>query len=185
MVSPSIFSIISVSIAFVLTGGDFARAEKLQACGGGYETIGRANIKETQKVLVEWPLTWVMDPVISAPRLLDRAKLESIFPSSLGQQSKYAFAAINHLKTLPKEISSEDKKQIWLEMTEFIVKHRDDFFTSQLFLLPESRYIFRGGKGEAIFIDQDGVVYLMRMPEYAKKKTWKPEPAYMKRITPG
>jgi hypothetical protein len=164
---------------FAVTGTEDAHAEKLAECPDGYAGVAQAKAANS----VEMPLTWVMNPVLGPRRLLDEAKLQSLFPSDL-TQSKLALSAIDHLKTLPAEVSSDDKKQIWLEMVDFITNHRDDFFTSQIFVLPDSRYIFRGGKGDAIFIDRVGVVYLMRMPEYEKKKTWTPEPAYMKRLTP-
>ncbi|CAN5606296.1 hypothetical protein BH10BDE1_BH10BDE1_21170 [soil metagenome] len=112
--------------------------------------------------------------------MLSKSELDLIFKDVPRIGQYVGAAALEYLKTHTLARDSESMAQLWWELSTYAYAYTDGLFFSQLFVTTEGQFIFRGGAGETLFIDNDGKMYRTRTLELHRKRVWIANYAEMK-----
>lgn len=173
----------SFSICFLLACMAFfaidVRASSSLACADLFSgpSVQALPVKKVDSVV----LTHVRYPQFQSPQILSQKVLWAIF-ADLSKPGDLGAAALGYVKTL-KGHTADQMAQIWFELTEEI-RRRNPVFTSYMSQGENHRYLFRGGRGESLFIDSDGVAYRTKTEAFYSGESLQIDYSTMRRITP-
>lgn len=134
-----------------------------RTCSDLFETYGPR--------ILEWPVEVVSPPKIEGDRLLNTMVLHKKFKEAFDAMSAGRLA-MDHMRSLPREMSAREKAKTWIELVNHITNYEFILFTSEMYKLPEGRFLFRGATGDALFIDNDGMMYRTRTWPLDRHPVW-------------
>lgn len=154
-----------VALAFFLIPG----VAETQICEGLFEA--RPAVTAVESRIFEWPVEHVMPPRIEGDRLTSSLALHKKFKEAFDAMSAGKLA-LEHMRTLPSSMSARDKAKTWIELVNHIANYEFILFTSEMYRLPDGRYLFRGATGDALFVDNDGAMYRTRTWPLDRDPIW-------------